>query len=330
MVALWLRLSVGEILKTVSASFQNILFGVAPVLRADLMTITTSAGIVLRQTSADVDLTVAGTLYSHALTWMRKGTTQSIGTSADTIDIELYDNGSFLVSGAPLMTAVAAGLFNGAIVQIDKLALASWSDTSPGICGWFYGYVSTTASVGGVVTLTVKSMMATLGISMPRTIIQPQCNNAFGGSSCGFNVGTVTIGQTCTGGTQLQPTASGMTDHQFDLGKIRFITGANAGVTRAVKYNAGGVIYLAYPLPNVPANSDTFNIQQGCLRTQAACSAYGNSARFKGFPYVPVASTALEGSAAAAGTTAGSNAGVGPIVGSGGSAGNGIGTYKNQ
>jgi uncharacterized phage protein (TIGR02218 family) len=315
--------------KTVSTAVQNILFGPAPILRADLMTITTAAGIVLPLTNADVDLTVAGVAYNHALTWSRKGTTQSIGTDADTIDIELYDNGSFFVSGAPLMTAVAAGLFNGAMVQIDKLALASWTDTSPGAVGWFYGYVSTTTSIGGVVTLTVKSMMGTLGISMPRTIIQPQCNNSFGGASCGFAVSTVTFGKTCTGGTQLQPTAV-LTDHQFDLGKLLFTSGANAGVTRTIKQNVGNVIYLSYPLPSLPANGDTFNIQQGCARTLAACTTYGNTARNKSFPFVPVASTALEGSSAAAGTTSGNNAGVGPIVGSGSSSGNGSGTYKNQ
>jgi len=48
------------------------------------------------------------------------------------------------------------------------------------------------------------------------------------------------------------------------------------------------VIQLSYPLPNIPSAGDTFNMSQGCLRTQAACSAYGNLPRFKGFPYVPV------------------------------------------
>ncbi|MGH8158363.1 MAG: DUF2163 domain-containing protein [Rhodanobacter sp.] len=315
-------------MKSVSTAYQNILFGASPILRADLMTITPASGSVLHLTNADIDLTVGGQLYSHALTWSRKGTTQSVGTDPDEISIELYDNGSFLVSGAPLMTAVAAGLFNGAKVQIDKLALASWTDTSPGICGWFYGYVSTTTSIGGVVTLTVKSMMGLLGISMPRTIIQPQCNNAFGGASCGFNVATVTFGGTCTGGTQLQPTASGLTDHQFDLGKITFVGGANSGVVRSIQQNVGGVIYLSYPLPNVPANGDTFNISQGCSRTQAQCSTYGNLPRFKGFPYVPVASTALEGTGAPGAASSAGNSG-GAIVGSSGSAGAGHGTYNN-
>lgn len=314
-------------MKSVSTAFRNILFGGGPLLRADLLTITTASGVVYRFTSADIDLTVGANTYSHSLKWSRLGTTQAIGTTPDQIDIELYDDGVLQFFGAPLMTAVAAGIFTNAIVQIDKLVLSSWTDTSPGICGWFLGYVSTPKSLGGVATLSVKSMVGKLGIAMPKTIIQPQCNNAFGDGGCGFNVATVTFSATCTGGTQLQPTASGLTDHQFDLGKIKFITGANAGVTRSIRYNAGGVIYLAYPLPNVPANGDTFNIQQGCLRTQAACNTYNNLPKFKGAPYVPQPETALEGGQGVAGSAADTGSSGTSISGSSITSIRGRGTY---
>lgn len=317
-------------MKQVSTAFQNILFGAGPILRADLLTITTQVGVVYRFTSADVDITYGGNTYSRSLKWSRLGTSQKIGTMPDQIDIELYDDGSTSFYGANLVTAVAAGLFNGATVQIDKLVMSSWGDTSPGICGWFLGYVSTPKSMAAKVTLTVKSMVGKLAIAMPRTIIQPQCNNAFGDSACGFNVASVTFSGTCTGGTQLQPTASGLTDHQFDLGKIKFLTGANAGVTRSVKQNVGGVIYLAYPLPNVPANGDTFNISQGCLRTQAACNAYGNQTHFKGMPYVPVAETALEGGPGVAGSSSDSGSTGVSISGSTTTAKRGFGTYQNS
>jgi uncharacterized phage protein (TIGR02218 family) len=289
-------------MKSVSTAFRNILFGGGTILRADLLTVTMLSGLVYRFTSSDIDLTVAGQTYDHTMAFSRQGTTQSIGTDPDSIDIELYDDSTNRFSGASLMTAVAAGLFNGAIIQLDKLALSSWQDTSPGICGWFYGEVSTSKSQSGVATITAKSMVNRLSVAMPPTIIQPSCNNGFGDARCGFNVATVTFSGTCTGGTQLQPTAS-LTDHQFDLGKIKFITGANAGVTRSIKYNAGGVIYLSYPLPNIPQAGDTFNISQGCFRTQAACNTYGNLPRFKGMPYVPQPETALEGGSGVSGTS---------------------------
>jgi len=290
-------------MKTVSDAFRAILFGPGPLLRADLLTITTSAGLLLRYTNADIDLIVGGITYSHALNWSRKGTTQSIGTSPDEIDLELYDNGSTPIAGAALMKVIAAGLLNNATIQVDKMVLSDWRDTTPGACGWFYGYVSTSSSFAGVAKLVVKSMVGRLGISMPRTIVQPQCNNAFGDASCGFNVSTVTFNFTCTGGSKLQPQVSGMTDHQFDQGKIKFITGVNAGVTRTVQWNAAGVIQLAYPLPFLPAPGDSFNISQGCARTQAACDDYNNRPNFKGMPYVPVASTALEGVSSPSGST---------------------------
>lgn len=317
-------------MKSVSTAFQNLLTAGGTLLRADLLTITTAVGVVYRFTSADIDISYGGNTYSHALKWSRMGTSQGIGTSPDQIDLELYDDGAVQFYGTTLMNAVAAGIFNGAIVQIDKLVMPTWGDTSPGICGWFLGYVSTPKSVSGKVGLSVKSMIGKLAIAMPRTIIQPQCNNAFGDAACGFNVASVTFSGTCTGGTPLQPTASGLTDHQFDLGKIKFLTGANAGVTRSVKQNASGVIYLAYPLPNPPANGDTFNISQGCPRTQAACTSYGNLPHFKGTPYVPVAETALEGGPGVAGTSSDTGSTGVSISGSTTTAKRGLGTYQNS
>lgn len=289
-------------MKTVSSAYQAILFGDGPILRADLLTITTTSGLILHWTSADIDLTVEGVLYDHRPNWARGGTTQQIGTSPDTIDLTLFDNGGTLIGGQSLMAAVAQGVFKMATVQVAKLVLSSWQDTSPGPCGWFTGYVSTSKSVSGAAQLTVKDMRGLLGVSMPRTIVQPQCNNTFGDSVCGFNKASVTVTGVCTGGTQLAPTASGLADGLYAQGKITFTSGANTGQTRTVKTNAGGVIQLAYPLPHTPASGDTFSLVQGCARTQAACTAYGNLGRFKGMPYVPDATMALEGVASPTGS----------------------------
>lgn len=309
-------------MKQVSAAYASLLFSGAPLLRADLLTITTANGVVMQYTSADIDLTLNGNTYSRALRWERDSTQQSIGTDADTIDLILYDDGQVLPGGVGIMSAVAQGLYNNAVVQIDKLLMPKWGDTSPGACGWFLGYVSTSKSQSGVATLTVKSMVGRLSVTMPRTIIQPQCNNAFGDKNCGFDVASVTFTGTCTGGTELAPTAA-LTDNQFNQGKIRFTSGANAGVVRSVRTNVGGVITLSYPLPNVPAAGDTFSISQSCLRTMAACQAYSNLAHFKGAPFVPVPETALEGGSTVSGST-GSTA---TISGSSTTAAQGAGSY---
>jgi hypothetical protein len=56
-----------------------------------------------------------------------------------------------------------------------------------------------------------------------------------------------------------------------------------------------GTIALLAPFPNAAAAGDAFTIYPGCDKTLDAngCAKFANTARFKGYPYVPDPQTAV-------------------------------------
>ncbi|MCU0624551.1 MAG: phage BR0599 family protein, partial [Gemmatimonadaceae bacterium] len=88
----------------------------------------------------------------------------------------------------------------------------------------------------------------------------------------------------------------------FDLGIVRFTSGALSGVSRVVRSHvqSGGVLRLVAPLPAAPAPGDGIAVTPGCDKRQATCSSkFSNLARFRGYPYIPVPETLYDGGAAA-------------------------------
>ena len=85
-------------------------------------------------------------------------------------------------------------------------------------------------------------------------------------------------------------------DQWFDQGYITFTTGANAGITRAVRsyLNAGGQILLFISLPNTVTTGDLFTAYPGCDKMQSTCSGkFNNLTNFGGMPYVPIPESAI-------------------------------------
>jgi hypothetical protein len=88
--------------------------------------------------------------------------------------------------------------------------------------------------------------------------------------------------------------ASAKADGYYDNGQIIFTSGANNGLTKAVKSYSGQQFFFNSPLPFVPNAGDTFIAYPGCDKTQATCTAkFNNLANFGGFPYVPAPETAI-------------------------------------
>jgi hypothetical protein len=59
--------------------------------------------------------------------------------------------------------------------------------------------------------------------------------------------------------------------------------------------SAPGTVSLIAPFPTAPASGDAFQIYPGCDKTLDAngCAKFANTARFRGFPYVPSPETAV-------------------------------------
>ncbi|AOJ62496.1 hypothetical protein WJ32_08515 [Burkholderia ubonensis] len=80
----------------------------------------------------------------------------------------------------------------------------------------------------------------------------------------------------------------------FAYGKVTFTSGANAGLTGAVKTSATGSVTLGMPMPNPIHVGDTYTIVAGCDKQVGTCSGrYNNIVHFRGEPYVPGPDTIL-------------------------------------
>jgi uncharacterized phage protein (TIGR02218 family) len=146
---------------------------------------------------------------------------------------------------------------------------------------------------------------------LPRILIQPGCVHQVYDAECAIAKASFTVTGTVSSGatTTVVPTnrteVTGTTNSAgfFALGVISFTSGANNGLSRAVRLysGTGGTFTLDRPLPAAPANGDTFSVYPGCPKTQVACSnntsgsgpVFNNLVHFRGFPYVPRAEAAL-------------------------------------
>lgn len=265
---------------------------------ADLITITPMQGTSLYLTSADTNLTNASsshlgddglTYLAGGLQFVRSKIKTVVGVQVDELEITFYGNSSTLVNGVPFLQAAVDTYLDGAQVKVLRSFMSTYG-TVVGSLVQFAGIVAQVDAGRTQAKVKVQSNLQLLNIQMPKNVWQPTCINNLYQSPC--NLARVAVaGAVTTGSTGLTINCSGTASTQangyFNLGYITFTSGANNGVTRTIKAYSSGAFTMMNPFPNAPATNDTFNAFIGCDRQLSTCQAYGNSARFRGMPYVP-------------------------------------------
>jgi uncharacterized phage protein (TIGR02218 family) len=260
-------------------------------------------GVTFRFTSLDQDFEFRGELYL---------TCGGLDPSATQITAQLGEVGSTELAGLIVATGVQeaelyGGLFDDAFVEIW---LVPYEGTDTGesniprrlAAGW-----------AGKVSHSVKGYkMEVLGPGArldQRPIVQvysPQCRWVFGDERCTIDidslavVGTVTssvnrgsfiasLGDPISSGTGAAESSGALTV-QFANGKVRWLTGVNAGQITEVKsvdFATGQIILWALTC-FVPEAGDSFDLLPGCAQDFATCKeVYDNVLNFGGFPHVP-------------------------------------------
>ena len=284
-------------MKAASAPFIALLASNQFVM-ADLLTITLIDNSVYRYTSADIDLSVGGNLFSSQTIKFKRGATRIVtGVQVDTLELNLYADGSMLLGGIPFLAAVHNGALDGAKVLLQRTFMATWGDTSAGSIIPFSGRVAESKISRTEAILTVKSDLELLNINMPRNLYMPGCIHTLYDSGCGFNPAAAVVNYSVTSASSklvIYSAATQATGH-FDQGVMKFNSGANTGVKRTIKsYQQGVNTVLSYPLPNTPTVGDAFSMWPGCDKTQTMCqNKFANIANFRGFPYIPTPEVAL-------------------------------------
>lgn len=217
-----------------------------------------------------------------------------IGTAVDTLTFDVIP-GSATVLGAPFLTAVRQGLFDGSELTLERAYMPTYGDTTRGLVRMFVGRVAEIDCGRSIATFSVNSHLELLNLQMPRNLFQPGCVNNLGDASCLVNLASFSTTGTALSGSTASSISADVSNAQagyYDLGKIAFTSGALAGLSRTVRqcsFGSPGSINLMGAFPTAPAPGDAFTLYAGCDKTTGSngCSKFNNLPRFRGFPFVP-------------------------------------------
>ena len=264
---------------------------------ADLYTFTLADGTLLRITSADDNLIVAGETFV-AYPYLTRGTTKTvIGVQVDTLALSFMLNSSVLIGGIPLAQFVLNGGLDGAELRLERVFMPTWGDTSAGTLINFVGTVAESTSTRSQVDVTVNSSLDLLNIQLPRNVYQASCIHSLYDYGCTLNPTTWTVDGVVSNTSTTQSIVSNVTANSgyYDLGTISFTSGSNTGVTRSIKHSlVTGEISPSLGLPYAPQIGDTFTCKPGCDKQSATCrDKFSNVDNFRGYPTIPVPETLL-------------------------------------
>ena len=276
---------------------------------ADLYTFALVGGGAVRYCGGDRDIAANGNAYpaggATGPYFDRKDNKAKchwkVGVEVDQLVFDVLP-GAATVLGSPFLSAVLAGVFDGAELTLERAFMPQYGDTSAGTVIMFASRVAEIDCGRSLATFTINSHLELLNLNLPRNLWQAGCVNMLGDASCGVNLASYAVSGAAAAGSSANAVLAALAQATgyFDQGKISFTAGANTGLSRGIKTwvagrGAPGTVSLIAPFPVAPISGDAFQIYPGCDKTLDAngCAKFANTARFRGFPYVPTPETAV-------------------------------------
>lgn len=274
-------------------------------IMSDLYTFTLQGGTVLRYSNAPTPLFCNGLYFPIGPKFERSKINVVVGTQVDEFVVQVYPDTTDLVGVTKMLQALWQGVFDGALLQVERAFMPTYGDTSPGTVVLFAGRVSEIDCSRTGATISCKSHLELLNIQMPRRLWQTSCTHAFGDAQCQFDRSSLALTFAATAGsTTLQINGAPMSTTPFKLGTIIGVSGANAGASRTISnFTSGGYVTFKLAFLSPVAIGDQFQILPGCDRTLTTCTnVFNNSGLFNdnmppghfgGFPYIPNPETSV-------------------------------------
>lgn len=253
-----------------------------PATLCRLFKIEPRVGAVLLFTDHDQPVTVDGDTYLPDHSIQTSAIDNTAGGASQNLEMTVLFTDALIGYDAALR-----GVYNSAAVTVW---LASYGNPGASKGMMLKGRIASVSLLSKLYgTMTVAGGSGKMQRTMTE-IYQPTCRADFGDARCtlhladfsaAFTVASVTDEMTFV--TGLTPTAD-----QYNLGSVVWATGNNAGRAQEVAYSLEtGAVALFYPPPYTIVAGDTGTIYQGCAKTVAACTAYGNLPNFRGEPNIP-------------------------------------------
>lgn len=266
---------------------------------ATLVKLTRTDGVTMGFTDRDTDIRYQGLTY-YAADGMGTTAIQSkAGTGIDNMDVS-----GFLTSSRITEEDLDGGVYNGArvVVQLVNRAYVRANPNVRSHATLLVGWLGGVQSEDGRFSATVRSLADRLKQTIGETL-SPTCRcRCLGDLQCKASLAGNTLQGVpirATGLVVNSPSllrivvgSMGAATGHYSKGTIKFLTGANAGLSRDVKAHvlSGGSAVLdirnAFPYPVV--SGDQALLTAGCDRTFGTCrDKFGNANNFHGEERIP-------------------------------------------
>lgn len=245
-----------------------------------LWKIARSDGMVLGFTSHDRDLVRGGMTYAATPGIAPSALSLSASLDADTMDIA-----GALTADAISEADLDAGRWDGAAVTLH---IANWEDADEPLILVAQGSLGAVERKRGSFAAELRTLDEALDAPVaPETA--PGCRARLGDNACRVDLAPRTRLVRLAGVEGRTVTVTDPIDGAaFSFGRLRFVTGPNAGLSALIIAGAGQSLTLARdPVFAVDAGTRV-EILEGCDKQLATCAGrFGNAINFRGEPYLP-------------------------------------------
>jgi uncharacterized phage protein (TIGR02218 family) len=239
-------------------------------------------GVAMGFTSHDRDLDVLGFRYRAT-----PGMTPSAIVKSGGLDVDTLDVSGALSSEAITGRDLAAGRWDGARL---RLLGVDWSNPDDAPLFLARGELGEIGTSDGAFTAELRGPAALLEAPVVE-VTSPECRAELGDKRCRVDlalrsrvarvaamVDTVTVDL-----DQAEPSGNA-----YGYGQLRWIGGANSGLSSAILHSAGVRLSLREPPPETMAVGDGVMLVEGCDKIFATCrDRFANGENFRGEPYLP-------------------------------------------
>jgi uncharacterized phage protein (TIGR02218 family) len=235
------------------------------------------AGVAL--TSHDMALTSGGVRYEPEPGIMPAAVTRTLGLEPHSGEVA-----GALSSDALREVDLALGRWDGAQV---RLALVDWAEPDSEAIQLIGGEVGGVHIDGEAFSADLRGAAARLEEPVgPAT--SAECRAQFGDKKCRVDLAGRTIVARVTGAERGSLTLDASVDDRFVLGRLRFMSGANCGLSSVI-LAAGGMNVQVRDLPRAAVESGCrVELREGCDKRFETCvSRFANAENFRGEPHLP-------------------------------------------
>lgn len=277
-----------------------------------------NGGTPLTYTTADVDVTVpyaSPVTYSSSQVYFDQLSNKAyghwkIGLDVDTWQVIAAPSPQALIGGQSWLSALRAGVLDGAIVSVDRAVFDNRSKSigfsqtiSPlGVVNIFTGRVAEVDLGRSNSVISINSHLELLDVNMPRNLYQAGCRWPLFGAGCTSSASSFAVPGTVAAASLASANPVSVTvgspggSGTFALGRMVMTSGQNTGFARSIRSWTPGSpasFTLLAPFPYPLESGDGFTAYPGCDKQLNTCTAFANAINFGGMPFIPVPETAV-------------------------------------